>query len=255
MGEGTSRKREHLMIEGVSASSPPDLHIIVPVYNEAENFPAFYDSIRRHVHVRHLLLVIYDSLSDSTLPVARQISALDSTVLLVRNQGQGVLAALKTGLAYPGGTCVVVTMADGSDDHSRVDQMYESFQRGYHLVSATRYGLGGKQLGGPIVKRWMSRVAGLSLHLLGGLPTSDPTNNFKLYSKAFLSRVTIESQGGFELALELTAKAHRMGFTIAEVPTTWTDRVAGKSNFKMLKWLPFYLRWYVFALTGIGRKT
>src|SRR5206468_12820561 len=106
------------------------------------------------------------------------------------------------------------------------------------------------QEGGPKLKSFLSRAAGLSLHFVGGLPTRDPTNNFKLYSRTLLDQVQIESTGGFELALELTVKAHLLGLSIAELPTVWTDRVAGQSNFKLMKWLPRYLRWYTEAFRG-----
>jgi len=46
------------------------------------------------------------------------------------------------------------------------------------------------------------------------------------------------------VALELTVKAYQRRLAIAEIPTVWTDRVAGKSNFKLAKWLPKYLKWY-----------
>ena len=82
---------------------------------------------------------------------------------------------------------------------------------GADVVSASRYMRGGGQIGGPRLKRLMSRAAGLTLHWFAGVPTHDPTNNFKLYSRAFLDAVTIESTAGFELALELTVKATQMG--------------------------------------------
>jgi hypothetical protein len=109
---------------------------------------------------------------------------------------------------------------------------------------------GGRQIGGPRLKRLMSRAAGLSLYWLGGVHTHDATNNFKLYSRSFLDRVSIESEGGFELALELTVKATLMGLTVREVPATWRDRSAGKSRFRMRAWLPRYLRWYWIGLAG-----
>ena len=43
------------------------------------------------------------------------------------------------------------------------------------------------------------------------------------------------------------AKAHIHGNKICETPTVWTDRIAGESNFKLLKWLPGYLKWYLYA--------
>jgi len=79
-------------------------------------------------------------------------------------------------------------------------------------------------------------------------PTHDVTNNFKLYDKAFLDSITIESTGGFEIAMEITVKAFRQRRKIVELPSTWQDRTAGEANFKLWKWLPSYLRWYFYAL-------
>ena len=64
-----------------------------------------------------------------------------------------------------------------------------------------------------------------------------------------LEETPIESQGGFEYSLELTAKAYAAGRRIAEIPSTWRDRSAGKSRFKLRAWLPQYLRWYFYTLT------
>src|SRR5205814_8906793 len=114
----------------------------------------------------------------------------------------------------------------------------------------SRYMRGGRQLGGPLLKRTMSRAAGLSLHWLGGLPVHDATSNFRLYSRRLLDKVTIESTGGFELGIELTVKAYLLGMTVAEVPTTWRDRTAGQSRFRLWDWLPRYLHWYRRGLAG-----
>ena len=62
------------------------------------------------------------------------------------------------------------------------------------------------------------------------MATHDPTNNFKLYSRRLLDATPIESQAGFELALELTVKATLAGRRVAEVPTTWRDRTAGREQ-------------------------
>jgi hypothetical protein len=110
---------------------------------------------------------------------------------------------------------------------------------------------GGRQLGGPLLKRTMSRVAGLSLHWVGGVPTHDPTNSFRMYSRRLLDAVELESEGGFEVGIELTVKAHLLGLRVDEVPTTWRDRTAGESRFKVRQWTPHYLRWY---LRGIGGR-
>jgi dolichol-phosphate mannosyltransferase len=113
---------------------------------------------------------------------------------------------------------------------------------------------GGHQVGGPLVKRTMSRIAGLSLYLLGAVPIHDTTSNFKLYSRPFLEATQIQSEAGFELATELTVKAALQRRPMAEVPTTWRDRTSGQSNFRLRAWLPHYLHWYRLALAGRARR-
>ena len=154
---------------------------------------------------------------------------------------------MKAGIAGTTAPYVLISMADGSDEPSIVDSMVALARDGADVVAASRYMPGGGQIGGPPLKRLMSRVAGVTLHWFAGVPTHDPTNNFKLYSRRFLESVTIESTAGFELALELTVKATVARCRIAEVPTTWRDRTAGQSNFKLRKWLPHYLHWYMRA--------
>lgn len=141
-------------------------------------------------------------------------------------------------------------MADLSDDLNDVGPMLELYQSGCRVVCASRYMKGGRQLGGPLLKRTLSRLAGLSLYYLVGFPTHDATNNFRLYDAALVNELQIESEQGFEIALELTAKAFVRGEQIGEIPTTWKDRDAGESRFQLFRWLPKYLRWYRYALFG-----
>lgn len=109
---------------------------------------------------------------------------------------------------------------------------------------------GGQQLGGPFLKTMLSRLAGVSAFYLTGIPTHDITNSYRMYSKALLDQIKIESQGGFEIGLEITVKAYLKGLKICEIPTIWRDREAGKSNFKLAQWLPRYLHWYGCLLAG-----
>lgn len=109
---------------------------------------------------------------------------------------------------------------------------------------------GGKQIGGPRLKKILSRMAGISLHYIIGIPTHDITNSFKMYSREIIDTFEIESTGGFEIGMELTIKAYISGFKITEIPSTWKDRIAGESNFKMWKWIPKYIYWYLYAVSG-----
>jgi len=203
------------------------------------------------VSAPHEILVVYDFDEDPTVPVIDRLSAELPAIRGLRNDlGRGVLNAMKAGIAASSGAYVLISMADGSDEPQVVDPMVRLAREGADVVSASRYMKGGHQVGGPPLKRLMSRTAGLTLHWFAGVPTHDPTNNFKLYSRRFLDAVTIDSTAGFELALELTVKATLDGRRVDEVPTTWRDRTAGQSNFKLRKWLPHYLDWYRRAFVG-----
>jgi glycosyltransferase involved in cell wall biosynthesis len=233
------------------------LTIIIPVYNEADNIKTAIDRIEAAVEHPHEIDVVYDMDEDTTVPVVQAIkNNYRNAVNLVKNKyGRGVLNAIKTGLEEAKTEFVIVTMADLSDPPEVINaMMVKAGHEGADLVCASRYMRGGKQIGGPFLKGLFSRVAGLSLHWLTRIPTHDISNSFKLYRKTMLDAITIESAGGFEIGMEITVKAFIHGYKIAEVPTTWTDRAAGASNFKLWKWLPSYLRWYWLCVKSTGIK-
>ena len=236
----------------------PDLTLVCPVYNEAENAPALLERLGADIATPFELLVVYDRDDDTTLPVLRSLAErYRFSVRPVKNKyGRGALNAVKTGLESAEGTAVAVIMADLADDLRTVDRMYDLISGGgYDLVAGSRYMPGGAQIGGPLLKKMLSRLAGATLHLLAGLPTRDLTNNFKMYRTAMVRGLPIESRGGFEIAAELTVKAYAHGYRITEVPSTWRDRTAGASRFRLWAWAPHYLRWYWYGMrAGLLRR-
>lgn len=226
----------------------PSLTLIVPVFNEHDNFPLLVAEIERHVPPPLRLLMVYDFEADSTVPIARDLAETRPWLELLHNDlGRGPANAIRAGFAaVPSGPAIVV-MSDLSDDLAAIPEMLRLYQCGYRVVCPSRYMPGGRQLGGPWLKGLMSRTAGLSLYWLGRFPTRDATNNFRLYDAELVRSLGIEATRGFEIALELTAKAFAGGAPIAETPATWRDRTAGASNFRMLESLPWYLRWYWYA--------
>ena len=225
------------------------LSIVVPVYNEGANIAKLFERIREHVHVPAEILVVYDFPEDDTLPAVRRHEPFGFEVRLVQNRKRGALQAILTGMKESRGMASVVMMADLSDDLRIVDEMFRLVESGYALVCGSRYMDGGKQIGGPFIKGQLSRLAGQSLHLLTRIPTQDITNSFKMYRRDVIERFDVESDGGFEIGMELTVKTYLAGLPIKEVPSTWTDRTDGQSRFKLVKWLPKYLRWYFLLLT------
>jgi dolichol-phosphate mannosyltransferase len=234
----------------------PALTAVIPVYNEAENILATLRQLEAQALPRHEILVVYDRDDDTTLPVLAAEAAAFPQVRTVKNAfGPGVLNAIRTGLKAARGDAVVVVMADMADDLRALGPMLEAFAAGADVVCGSRYMAGGEQRGGPRLKGLLSRAAGQSLHLLTRIPTHDVTNSFKLYRRSFLESVAIESRGGFEIGMELTVKAFTGGYRVAEVPSVWTDRTAGQSRFKLWRWLPRYLKWYLYAFRKRSRPS
>jgi glycosyltransferase involved in cell wall biosynthesis len=236
------------------------ISIVAPVYNEADNIQPFLRELEAKVQDPHEVLLVYDFPEDSTLPAVAAMQPPCPNVRLVHNTlGRGVLNAIKAGFQASRGDVIVVMMADRSDEPKDVSPLARLVRDGADVVAGSRYVKGGQQEGGPFVKRTMSRFAGLSLYYFAGLPIHDATNNFRAYSRRVVEQIPIEGTTGFALALELTLKAHWRGWRVAEVPTTWHDRTAGKSRFRLFAWLPHYMRWYFRALGwawfGVGKAS
>lgn len=235
----------------------PRIDIVVPVYNEGEAIRRLYDHMVASLDAFDWRAwFVYDFEKDTTVPTLRSLAAADKRVQpVMQTYGKGVLNALKFGFTQVHDGAVAVVMGDCSDDLTLLGPMYDKFKRGAAVVACSRYSKGGTYEGGELLKKTLSRVAGLTL-FAAGIGTLDPTNNYKLYDGRFLRETVIESKAGFELALELTVKARLAGKKVDEVPGSWKDRTEGKSNFKLVKWLPHYLGWYLkfFAARAQGSK-
>jgi dolichol-phosphate mannosyltransferase len=239
------------------AESELPLVLVMPVYHEQDNIARSLAEIEAKVTTPHQTIVVYDDEDDPTLPVLERLKSVYPSVRTLKNDvGPGVLHAIKAGFfACPGESAVVVVMADLADDLVVVDRMYALVASGeWDLVAGSRYMPLGTRSGGSLLKGSLSRFAGVSLHALAGLPTHDATNTFRMYRSSLLREIPIESRGGFELSLELTVKAFLRGYRVTEVPSTWRERTAGESRFKLIEWLPSYLRWYFLAMRHALRR-
>ena len=226
----------------------PRVSVVIPVYNEGGNIRRCLERILREVLLPAEVLLVHDMPEDTTVPYAREFARSDPRVRTVLNTyGPGPANAVRFGIDAARAPVVVVTMADGCDDPRQIDELARLVDRGVVVAAASRYMPGGQQVGGPRLKRTLSRWAGRTLYTFARVGTRDATNSFKAYDTAFVRAVGIESQTGFEIGLELTAKATRLRLPVAELPTIWLDRQLGRSRFDLGRFLPGYLRWYLFA--------
>lgn len=230
-------------------SAEPEVTLIIPVYDEEHTIVPLVDEIKRCVQPAWRALIIYDQDDDATLRKLDEITSQHDNVVFVRNsRGPGIVNAFRTGFAQADTPFVVPIMADLSDMPETVNVMHERIREGYDMVVASRYAPGGAKIGGPWLKNVLSRIANGTLHALTRIPTHDMTNAFIMYRRPMLDTITIESTGGFEITMEIIAKAFVLGYRITEVPTVNRDRAAGKSKFKLAHWILKYLYWFLYIL-------
>jgi glycosyltransferase involved in cell wall biosynthesis len=222
--------------------------VVIPARNEGDNIVPVLDRIFDAVTTECHVLVVVDSRQDNTVPVIEAYADKEPRLQLgINTHGSGPANAIRFGIDQVTTPVVVVTMADGSDDPRQIDALARLVERGVVIAAASRYSGGGQQVGGPMLKSLMSRSAGRSLATLARVGTRDATNSFKAYSTDFVREVGIHSRSGFEIGLELTAKARRLRRPVAEISTIWLERHVGESSFDLKAWVPKYLRWYRFA--------
>jgi dolichol-phosphate mannosyltransferase len=226
----------------------PRVSIVIPVYNEGDAIVSCLDRLFDAVTLPCEVLVVFDAEDDTTREPAEKYAVEEPRVVPTLNSyGRGPARAIRYGVDHAAADVVVVTMADGSDDPTQIDALARLVERGFAVAAASRYMKGGRQIGAPLVKSSFSRLAGLTLYWLARTGTHDATSSFKAYDRAFVQRVGLESDAGFEIAIELVAKARRYRLPVAEIPTIWLERTTGASNFRMWKWMPRYLHWYAYA--------
>jgi len=154
-------------------------------------------------------------------------------------------------------TAPAVLVFPGDDDYNapRVDSMVELLRSGCEIVAASRFMPGGCMRGCPWLKAVLVRASAFVLYHLARVPTHDPSNGFRLFSRRVLATLPIESTMGFTYSLELLAKCHRLGWKIGEVPVAWYERQRGARRFRLLQWSPRYLVWFFYCFaTALGLK-
>ena len=158
------------------------------------------------------MLVVVDAEDDTTIPVVAEYALKEPRIRCVVNTyGRGPANAIRFGIDAAAAPVVVVTMADGCDDPRQIDDLARLVDRGVVVAAASRYMPGGQQVGGPMLKGLLSRLGRAGrLRVLAHIGTRDATNSFKAYSTDFVRAVGIDSRDGFEIGIELTAKAKRL---------------------------------------------
>ena len=194
--------------------------VVIPAYQEGDAIIPVLDRLFDAIELECEVLVVVDFEDDSTVPVLAAVRRRRSRGCAPWSTPTAVARRTRSATASttPAHSAVVVTMADGSDDPRQIDDLARLIDRGVVVAAASRYSPGGQQVGGPMVKGLLSRTAGLSLQPPGAAsaPMTRPTAS-RPTRPTSSARSASTATTGFEIGLELTAKARRLRRPVAEI--------------------------------------
>lgn len=227
-----------------------ELSVIIPVYNEDKNIERTLKELKNYLTLPHEIIVVYDRDEDTTVDVVRKLKGTYGNVRLLKNDvARGPSGAIRSGFKAAQAPRICVMMGDLCDDVTQIQELIKRIPSQADIACPSRYCEGGQQVlnNVPRFKVWLPRTASRLLKAFAHLPTLDATNSFKMYSASMIKKLNLTSTISFSVTLEIVVKAHCLGYRIVEIPTVWTDRQHGKSNFKMGRSIGAYLPWFMVA--------
>ena len=183
------------------------------------------------------LLIVDDGSPDGTADLVRayQQQYPDALFLLERPGKQGLGTAYITGFRwalerkYP---YIFEMDADFSHNPSDLLRLRDACASGAGVAVGSRYTEGGQVENWPMNRLMLSKGASLYVRLVSGMPVKDPTAGFVCYRREVLEAMDLAKIRfiGYAFQIEMKFAARQLGFSIREVPITFTDRVAGTSQ-------------------------
>ncbi|KJU81415.1 family 2 glycosyl transferase [Candidatus Magnetobacterium bavaricum] len=214
------------------------LSVIIPAFNEENCLEATLDSLYSHLNKHEIdydIIVVNDGSTDKSELILKKAQKKISNLKYYNNAyPRGFGYAVRYGLEHFTGDCVVIMMADLSDDPEDIIRFYDKMkEQQYDCIFGHRFTKGGKVTDYPIPKLMLNRFANSFVRLLFNFKYGDITNAFKMYKKETIDGLKPFLSTQFNLTLELPLKAIIRGYTYTVLPNSWTNRKFGISKFKI----------------------
>ena len=224
------------------------LDIIIPVYNEDKNIVQLLKKLENEINCNFRILICYDNDNDTTLKHVKANDIITKETLLVKNPNQGPNSAIIEGINLSNAEIILIYMADDFENIKLINKMIDLIDSGNELIIPSRFIPGGRMQGAKKIKKMITIIGSYLVYYLARIPFKDCTNAFKMFSKNLKDKIKLESTTGFTFALELTTKSYLSNFKIIEIPSVWIETKDRKSNFKIYKWLPYYIYWLLYSI-------
>ena len=219
-------------------TTPGDVWVILPTYNESENVSAMLDALLAvfaQSDIDGHVLVVDDNSPDGTGEIADGAAEENPRVhVLHRAAKEGLGPAYRAGFRYAleAGAHLLVQMdCDFSHDPGAVPSLIAAADSA-DLVIGSRYVTGGGTRDWGLVRRMISRSGCLYAKEILRLPVNDLTGGFKCFRRSVLEAIPLDDvdAAGYGFQIEMTYRALLLVFRVTEVPITFVDRRLGTSK-------------------------
>ena len=214
----------------------PKIVVMIPTYNERENIGGLIqDILSLPVGGQLTVLVVDDDSPDGTADVVNEVGRRDPRVrLLVRKENRGRGSAGIAGFAKAlelGAEYIIEMDGDGSHQPAYIPLLLAAAQK-HDLVLGSRFVAGAQDADRPQYRRLVTRLVRLFIRRLFAVPVRDVSSGFRCFRRPVLEAVGLDSlvSTGPSVVLEVLYKAHRLGFSIGEVPIVFVDRKEGRTK-------------------------
>ena len=231
-----------------------DSLVIIPTYNEKENIKNIINAVLNLTEHQFDVLIVDDNSPDGTGAIVdAMIAERPDRIHILKRQGkQGLGTAYIAGFkwALDNGYEYIIEMdADFSHPVNKLPELQKTCASGQADVSVgSRYISGVNVVNWPMGRMLMSYYASAYVRLVTGMKVKDATAGFVCYRRKVLQSINLDAIEfkGYAFQIEMKFTAHRMGFTIKEVPIVFINRVLGTS--KMNSSIFFEALWGVIKL-------
>ena len=224
--------------------------VVIPTYNERENVAAMAAAVLENLPPEGMILFLDDNSPDGTGDVIDGLCAANPRIAVMhRLKKEGLGRAYVAGFARAlsmGATHVIEMDCDFSHDPRDVRRMLETIgalpletrngERGSgfpDVVVGSRYVKGGRCVGWPFRRWFISYFGGRFIRFMLGVPVQDPTGGFKCFTRDALERLgdfSVIRSFGYSFQMEMNYRMAQMGLKLKEIPIVFSERRAGTSK-------------------------
>lgn len=210
--------------------------VVIPTYNEKENVAEMAAAALANLPPEGMVLFCDDNSPDGTGAIIDDLCAKEPRLaVLHRTKKEGLGRAYVAGFAKAlemGASHIFEMDCDFSHDPKDLPRMLAAAEEA-DVVIGSRYVKGGKCVGWPFKRWFISRFGGIFIRLVMGTPVNDPTGGFKCFRRETLEKMgdfsAIQSFG-YSFQMEMNYRMWKMGLKLKEIPITFTERRAGHSK-------------------------